>query len=424
MSVYDSSQHSTAQHSTAQHSTAQHRPETRSNSTSKSRKPKVVITSLGRVQYFEWFLLGFYCLQEAGEISLEFDIPLLHRIVSLLSIRGVNRMRIILHNDVHMDGYIVLEDGRKRAFTFDCCDNPYQFDEERLINTDTYFKMQCPIDLSRDSFALTDTINIPWIDYKHADRSIKKAADRGERLIISDLRQYIYKIKPLMIGTRQISKGLRYKHLRAGYDIYMKSRNLHKSKKFMCYFGNALGHVPSKNVTHIDYSSQSDILGFFGDRISHPNEKRARVAEYLSRMGEEADARVISTTNPGSKKTSPELFIPFKDFFRHVSHFQYNVNVSGYSMSIPSRFIDSFIVGTAIVTDKLAVKWYLPFDDCEVFETVKMGYERMDDVDWAQFERDVMSLPDTDPAKIVDCFNRKWAPEVVARYIIDTVRNS
>ncbi len=45
------------------------------------------------------------------------------------------------------------------------------------------------------------------------------------------------------------------------------------------------------------------------------------------------------------------------------------------------------------------MKWYLPFDPCEVVETVKMGYERNDRVDWAQFELDEKNLPDTDPGK-------------------------
>ncbi len=53
-----------------------------------------------------------------------------------------------------------------------------------------------------------------------------------------------------------------------------------------------------------------------------------------------------------------------------------------------------------------------------------MGYERMERVDWTQFERDVMSLPNTCPQKIVDCFYDKWEPSVVAEYIINTLRHN
>ena len=90
-------------------------------------------------------------------------------------------------------------------------------------------------------------------------------------------------------------------------------------------------------------------------------------------------------------------------------------------MSIPNRFIESFMVGTAIITDKLHVKWYQDFDDCEVIETTEMGYLKNDDVDWNRVREDFTNLPETQPDKIIDCFNRKWAPEVVAKYIIEAV---
>ena len=411
-------------HSTAQHSTAQ--PETRLNSTAKSRKPKVVITSLGRVNYFEWFLLGLYQLQEAGEISLGFDMPLMNRLLFSIPVRGINKLRkIFIPDSYNMDGYILFEDGSRKTFSVDSADAPYLFDEEKLNTCDAYFKVNCPSILDEDSFALTDSIRIPWSDHKHVDNSLKRLTDRGERCFIADLGQYIRKIFPLMQGPRSLSRGMSYALLKGGYSNYLQGRNLRKSKKFMCYFGNAQGPAPEKNVTHPDYDWERDIMGYYAEQVSHPNEKRARIAEYLSGIGAEADARIISTSNADSGiRTNAELIVPLKDFCRYISSFQYNFNVSGYRMSIPSRFIESFMVGTAIVTDKLVVRWYLPFDECEVFETVKMGYERMEDVDWAQFERDVMSLPETDPAKIVDCFNRKWAPEVVARYIIDTVRQA
>lgn len=50
-----------------------------------------------------------------------------------------------------------------------------------------------------------------------------------------------------------------------------------------------------------------------------------------------------------------------------------NLNISGYRMSVPNCFIESFMVGTAIMTDELFVKWYKPFDK-EVFETIGMSY--------------------------------------------------
>lgn len=97
------------------------------------------------------------------------------------------------------------------------------------------------------------------------------------------------------------------------------------------------------------------------------------------------------------------------------------MNVSGYRMSIPNRFIESFMVGTGIVTDKLAVKWYKPFNE-EVYETVPMGYLPMNQVDWRKFEFDMNHLPSLDSKKVVEAFEDKWSPMVVAQYIIDTVK--
>ena len=101
-------------------------------------------------------------------------------------------------------------------------------------------------------------------------------------------------------------------------------------------------------------------------------------------------------------------------------HFQYNLNISGYGMSIPNRFIESFLVGTAIVTDRLSLKWYRPFGP-EVVETVPMGYLPMGKVDWTQFERDIKNLPDIDKGAVLKAFNEKWHPRKVAEYIIDEV---
>ena len=89
-------------------------------------------------------------------------------------------------------------------------------------------------------------------------------------------------------------------------------------------------------------------------------------------------------------------------------------------MKISRRDYKSFIVGTAIITDKLAVKWYLPFED-EVVETVEMGYLPQDQVDWSKAKQDLINLPDISKEKILAQYERKWAPTPVARYLVATV---
>lgn len=162
-------------------------------------------------------------------------------------------------------------------------------------------------------------------------------------------------------------------------------------------------------------------MGYFGDSISHPNEKRSKISQLLNTMGKNYDGRIICDDYADTNATQNKaLIIPLPDFCDHIAGFEYNINVSGYRMSIPNRFMESFIVGTAIMTDKLAVKWYLPFDE-EVVETVEMGYLPNKDVDWRQFEQDLKSLPKADKSRIIELFEQKWRPDRVANYIITTV---
>ena len=146
----------------------------------------------------------------------------------------------------------------------------------------------------------------------------------------------------------------------------------------MCYFGNAKGPVARKvSQKEFDVDEEAQILGFFGEAIQHPNEKRAKSADIISEIHpkELYDARIINRGNSdnGGMNKDKNLIVPIENFCDHIAQFQYNLNISGYRKSIPNRFIESFISGTGIVTDKLSVKWYKPFDK-EVFETVEMGY--------------------------------------------------
>lgn len=388
---------------------------------------KVVITSGYRWSYFQWFLLGLYELEKQGNISLDLKLPMGSYILSKLSneflLRVVNRLRMLFEEDSYnMDGYIVYSHNgksEKKFFTIDSADAPYLFDSKKLDSVDCYFKMQCPAEFNEDGFKLTDDIVIPWCDHEHTSSELK-LTERGRRKVITNLK--VEKIKPLLNATRSLSRGISYKSLKRGYENYVKARKLHKAKKIMCYFGNALGPIPEAEPIP-DYDWERDIMGFFGREISHPNEKRAKVAEILNKI-DDTDARVIcqsySDNNAGKDKN---LQIPLRDFCAHIAKFEYNVNVSGYRMSIPSRFMESMMVGTAIVTDKLHVKWFKPFEE-EVIESVEMGYKTMNSVDWDSFEKDLKKLPTTNPSSIVDLYERKWGPVVVAEYIITTVKNS
>ena len=147
------------------------------------------------------------------------------------------------------------------------------------------------------------------------------------------------------------------------------------------------------------------------------------MASYISKLTD-CDARVISNMNSdGEQIKNTDLIIPLTEFCEHISNFNYNMNVSGYRMSIPNRFIESFMVGTAIITDKLHVRWYKPFES-EVYETVEMGYLPMEKVNWQQFMKDIHSISYINPQQIINKFDEKWAPNVVASYIIESIKAS
>ncbi|OXC22977.1 hypothetical protein AYP82_08240 [Lactobacillus crispatus] len=393
----------------------------------KEKITKLVITSGYRWNYFEWFLLGFKDLEKRGIINIEYDLPVASRLLmhsnSELCSNIINHLKNVTETDTYnMEGYFVYENGDKKYFCIDSADSPFLFDESSLKRVTTYFKMQCPKNLDDDSFKLTDKVSIPWSDHAHKDLNLN-LTDPGERRVIKSITPYKSKIKPLMIGPRQLAVGCGYKALKKGYDNYLNDQTYNKSKKIMCYFGNAAGPGMKKNVVKPDFDWEKDLMGYYKNNLSHPNEKRAKVAKYIEKLPS-SDARIISQGNSDSNaKRNEKLIIPLKDFCKHISKFQYNMNVSGYRLSIPNRFIESFMVGTAIFTDKLSVKWYKSFDD-EVRETVEMGYLPINEVDWKGFENDLRKLPESNPEKVIKTFRKKWAPEVVARYIIDTVSNS
>ena len=394
----------------------------------KKNIPTVVITSATRWTYFHWFLLGFYELKKKGKINLKFNISLKDRLKSNKYIHKLLEKADILKGDSYnLNGYVLYPNNTKKYFCIDSADSPYLFHSEDLEKANCYFKMQCPINLESDYFLLTDEIKIPWLDHLHEEENDKYfvAKKRGGRKICTNFSKNRHKIKPLMIGTRRLGTNIRYSTLKKGYENNIQARNLDKEKRIMCYFGNAKGPKVEKNVKVVDYDNETDIMSFYGNKISHPNEKRAEIAKIIATLGNDCDARVISQINSNIRDgRDKSLVIPLNKFAEYVSKFQYNYNVSGYRLSIPNRFTDSFMVGTGIITDKLSVRWYLPFDEAEVKETVAMGYKKINDIDWKKVKSDLTNMPKSNPQKIVKCFEEKWQPIKVVEYMLREIEKS
>lgn len=389
-------------------------------------KTKVVITKCHRWSYFEWFLLGLYKLEKSGEIDLCIRNNIGSYFLSKCSnefVSGCIRKAISFfeRDSYNLCGYIKGKQNNKKIFCIDSADSPFIFNRSDLENSDIYFKMQYPVDLDSESqfFYLTDDIKIPWLDYALDSK------EQGNMPTPFDMTTgYRKKIKPLMVGTRELSKSISYKALRNAYDNYLKNQTVLKDKKYMCYFGDSKGPVASPKAVHFNEDKESELMKKYEGRINHPNEKRAIVAEILKEKYQDADVRIIHRGNSdsGNRHINAEP-IPLDQFCKHISRFQYNINVSGYRLSIPNRFIESFMVGTAIITDKLHVRWYKDFEN-EVVETIEMGYLTNERVKWSDFTNLILNISENSPNSVINSYNSKWSPEAVAKYIIDTIKES
>lgn len=53
-----------------------------------------------------------------------------------------------------------------------------------------------------------------------------------------------------------------------------------------------------------------------------------------------------------------------------------------------------------------------------------MGYLPLDKIDWKKFENDISLLSENDNSKTIKNFENKWSPLIVAKYILETIKQS
>lgn len=310
--------------------------------------------------------------------------------------------------------------GKRFYFCIDSADSPFLFSGKELKERDVYFKIQCPKEFNDDGFYMGH-VCIPWTDYEYVD-GLNKYALKGERRKCGEFVKYKNKIRPLLLAVRIMARNNSFKALDAAYRNLLSARSVACTGKAMAYFGNGKGPEPSGCKEHPDFDWEADILSVYAEKMNHPNEKRGKIAAILKDLGEGYDSRIIEnefSDKAGNKKNS-SLVIPFKDFSKHVAKFQYNINISGYRMSIPGRFMDSFVCGTAIATDNLSVKWYHPFDE-EVVEIGAMGYLPNGEVNYSMIKERIRDLKPVNRQSVIDKYEKYWAPEKCAEYIVETV---
>lgn len=250
--------------------------------------PRVVVTFNRRWNYFQWFLLGFYMLREEDRVDLKIKTDWLSRLSYYFSVDLINKaIRKTYFSKVrdsyYFDGYIEYQ-GKKKTFTIDCSDTPYMYDWKRLREVDSYFKIQCPKELNKPYFELTDEVKIPWLDSEDLEPKIRKRISKTSRPEITDFQNYIDKIHPLMLGPRELTIGNSYQKLRDAYNRNISACCYQKEKKAMCYFGNAEGPKPSKNLDNPDLGLEYDVLALYGNKLNHPNVKRKIVADTIKKL--------------------------------------------------------------------------------------------------------------------------------------------
>lgn len=396
--------------------------------------PKVVVTDISnRIDYYQWFLYGFMLMEREGRIDFKCRMSMLQR-MSMSSIflpfsRGGDKLRRVVMNKQGkydpknkslLRGYVET-DGKRKSFCIDSADAPFLFSGKDLKERDVYFKIQCPKDIDKEGFYMGN-ICIPWVDYEYVE-GVNKHSLKGERKKCPEVTLYKDKVKPLLLAVRSMGRSNSFKALDAAYKNLLAARDVPRTAKAMCYFGNAKGPKLSGCKEKPDFDWEADILSVYADQMNHPNEKRGKIADILETLGEGYDARIIEREySDETVKRQSSLVIPFKDFSKHVAKFEYNINVSGYRMSIPGRFMDSFLCGTAIATDNLSVKWYCPFEE-EVVELGAMGYLPDNEVDYETIREKIIKLPSVHKQSVIDKYEACWAPEKCAEYIVETVNS-
>jgi len=332
--------------------------------------------------YFQWLLLGLMELSNKQIITFEFSE------VGVIG-RGLQRLKAKFSADKRycIEGRICHQ-GQELRFAYDISDTPFLFDQKVLDRVDYYFKAQYPKDIASGHFTLSEVF-----DYQYPDQVMEN----------------LEKIKPALLGTRHLGKSLKYLDMLGYYRNLVSSTSDIKSKKCFIYFG-------SDNFPESIDSSSYDDEGYFFSQLKapsqHPNIMRGWFVNHFK-----DDCRFSCFLL--NKHIGDE--IAFDNFHQTVALHYYNLNISGYRMSLPNRFMDSFVVNTAVLTDNLSVQWYVDFSEY-VFEFGEIGYSKQTDSSKQALVNTINQQLDSieyDNKKLTRFYQDYLAPEAFARYVIE-----
>jgi hypothetical protein len=362
--------------------------------------PKVVIyyLPLKYYIYFQWFLVGLYQHEVKGNLKVEFNFNLYSYFFYFILPQFFQKLFLkYIHKFFDKKEIPIMRGwyefgGDKKLFCYEINDSPFWFSDFDLFNVDIYFKAQHPLDIIEEGFQLSPKLIIKYP---------------------KSLFEFLHKVRPSMLGPRMLCVGISRNSLLKAYEKYIKFSTSNKSKFLMSYFGTDKFPTKVKDLkSKVDFNDEASLMFYYKNHLSHPNIKRGIFHNYLYQKSPYIDSRLISSGSPS---------ILLSDFQKHVSQFKYNFNISGFRMSIPNRFIDSFSVGTCIVTDKLKVKWYLPFTS-EVVEIDELGYLEENLINWPRVFDSLDNLMDPNSSEIICNYNEKWSPEAFIKYIIHELK--
>lgn len=378
-------------------------------------KPKVIISTLPirNRGYFEWLYTGLQILHEKGEIELthegcSWDLFLRKhpRVYGRINQHFPDLAKMMFPVD-HFSMFGRVESGGKSTrFAYDVTDSPFTYALAHLELVDTYFKTQCPVTIEAEGYPLSETIRVPYHPFVVAQK---------------------HKIVPAM-STGPITSTFNLKRNLALLASYASIPVKTKRIRIFASFGGDRGPAPWKiedeaPAPHNAHNERS-IVSIYGERIQHPNVKRAEIVRLLRSWNKpDIDARIWNSKDASIQGDALE----WSEYLKTVSESVFNVNVSGFRRSLPFRFLDSFQVGCGIATDTLGTKWYRQFDkEIECVEYGDLGYEAKENVDLAQIESKLKviyqsaDLRKNHASEIRNMFSMKWHPQALASYFVST----
>lgn len=136
--------------------------------------------------YTQWLLLGFLLLEKEGKLSIKTP-----------SFFKSKKRFFKLTNNKKNDYFFVFDvirKGKKTRVVYDFSDTPFLFDKNWLTSCDLYFKAQYPKNIESGRFIVDDLFEYVYPDF---------------------VKKNINKIKPSLIGVRNLGNNIKFQSINA-----------------------------------------------------------------------------------------------------------------------------------------------------------------------------------------------------------------